>query len=244
MDPGDFHLPAILDPILDYLESSLPRLLYTFLLNTISHCLALLSALVSLLLSLLSRNPTEWDAQTVLPPLIGVLAAYLALTSIYRTTTWFIRTSFWVMKWGFIVGGLAVGMGWYMGGNQAGGLIDSGFVSHLGNLVMDAINGDNRNAIGHERYNHVYASRSPPKSTNKRPKIWESFDRHNEWQYNEDQTEMNRGSDLETLFNNLIDVAGQMVGEVSWWSGMKKLMENEAAEEGSKTRGQAKSKSQ
>jgi len=53
--------------------------------------------------------------------LITLLAAYLALVSIYRTTSWMVRTTVWMMKWGAILSALAAGAGWMMGNQYAGG---------------------------------------------------------------------------------------------------------------------------
>ncbi|KAF5351754.1 hypothetical protein D9756_007416 [Leucocoprinus leucothites] len=241
MDPGDLRLPAILDPILTYLADTLPPPLYNFILNFLSHCLALFSTLLSLILALLSRSPAEWNAQTILPPLIGLLAAYLALASIYRTTTWMIRTSFWLAKWGIILGAIVAGMGWYMGATQTGGMVTSSLVSHVGNLLMDAINGHDRNAVGGKRE----SSRSRSKST-KGPKAWESFDRHREWQYNEDHGEAEQGSDLERLFDNLMGMAGQMLREETWWPGHRTAEDGtggRATNERDRTQGKTNSKS-
>lgn len=247
MDPGDLNLPPIFDPILIYLADNLPPPLYAFALNFLSHCLALLSALANLLASLLSKNPLEWDAQTILPPLITLLAAYLALVSIYRTTTWMIRTSFWFMKWGIILGTLVAGMSWYMGVTQAqvGRSMNTGLVSYIGNIALDMMNGRNRNAAGGERVRR--SSRSKYAS---RPKPWESFDRHRQWQYSEDQAETEETPDLETLVNNLLGAAGRVLGEDSWWTGMKNMMsgvDDEASrvdeDSGSRKRGKTSTKS-
>src|SRR6267154_831419 len=100
MDLADITLPAFLDPLLDFFAEQLPPPLYSFLISLLSHSLALFTALVSLISSLVSSKPWEWDAQTIIPPLITFLAAYLALVSLYRTTSWMVRTSFWFIKWG------------------------------------------------------------------------------------------------------------------------------------------------
>ncbi|KAJ3572392.1 hypothetical protein NP233_g3115 [Leucocoprinus birnbaumii] len=239
MDPGDIQLPAILDPILSFLADALPPSLYNFIMNFFSHCLALSSAIFNLVVALLSRSPTEWNAQTILPPLISLLAAYLALASIYRTTTWMIRTSFWVAKWGIIVGALAAGMGWFAGATQNGGIVAPGLIKHVGSLLLDTLNGRNRNAVGGERESRLGGSQSRRKST-QRPKPWESFDRHREWQYNEDRDQSEQGSELETLFNDLMSVAGQWFGGDNWWSTM---MDGTNTDERSGARSNTNSKS-
>src|SRR5882762_8101257 len=121
MDPADIPLPAFLDPLLDYLSSRLPPPLFSFLLSLLSHALALFTSLLNLIFTVVSTKPADWDAQTLLPPLITLLAAYLALVSIYRTTSWMVRTTVWMMKWGAILSALAAGAGWMMGNQYAGG---------------------------------------------------------------------------------------------------------------------------
>lgn len=240
MDPGDFNLPAIFDPILIYLEDTLPPPLYNILLNFLSHCLAVLSALMNLFASLMSKNPLEWDAQTVLPPLVTFLVAYLALLSLYRTTTWMIRTSFWFIKWGMILGGLVAGISWYIGvtQTQVGGLMNTGVISYFGNKFLDVINGQNRNAAGSDR---------SQRTTARRPKPWDSFDNHQEWQYRDDGAEGGETSNLETWLNNIIGSAGQMMKDDWWRTGLKDMMgQSSPATETStsRTRRKASSKSQ
>lgn len=120
-NPSDFTLPAFLDPVLDFLADHLPPPLYEFLLSLLSHTLALFSALISLIINLVRARPWEWDAQIILPPLITVLASYLALVSFYRTTSWMVRTGVWFVKWGTIIGALAAGAGYFMGTQGEGG---------------------------------------------------------------------------------------------------------------------------
>ncbi|EEB98901.1 hypothetical protein MPER_01509 [Moniliophthora perniciosa FA553] len=133
--PADIPLPAFLDPLLDYLSDNLPPPIYSFIITFASHSLALISALSSLFSTLLRTNPSQWDAQTILPPLIAFLTAYLALVSVYRTTTWMVRTSFWFIKWGTILAVLFGGMGWIMGsgGNAVGGPV---VTSSLASLIF------------------------------------------------------------------------------------------------------------
>jgi len=179
IDPFIIPFPAILDPILSYLSSVLPLPLYSFLLTLLSHSLALFTSLISLCYTLLSSRPWEWDVQTVIPPLITFLAAYLALVSLYKTTSWMFHVGVWVMKWGTIVGALVAGAGWLVA--QAGGVDDGngvgqargmGVMSFLSGLVLDAINGQGQNAAGSTRSQ----SRSHTQSKSRtRSKAWEPF---------------------------------------------------------------------
>ncbi|KAF9451298.1 hypothetical protein P691DRAFT_797015 [Macrolepiota fuliginosa MF-IS2] len=234
MDPAILNLPAIFDPIINYLADTLPPPLYAFTLKLLSHCLVLISALFNLLASLLSRSPLDWDAQTVLPPLIALLAAYWTLVSIYRTTTWVVRTGFWFMKWGIILSALAAGTGWYLGTAQAqdGGLMNTSLVSYISNIALDMMNGRTSGPLGDDGTRHT-------RSRNTRPKPWESFNRHQEWQYSEDQAKTNENSDLETLMNSLIGVAGRAFGSDSWWMALKGGADGVGSQTGQDTEGSA-----
>jgi len=191
IDPSFIPLPQILDPVLSYLSSILPPPLYSFLLTLLSHCLALFTSLLSLCYSLFSSSPTQWDAQTLIPPLISFLAAYLALVSLYRTTSWMLRTGVWFLKWGTIVGVLFAGAGWLAanggGGGEMGraGVGGGGMMAFLSGLVLDAINGGGQNAAGGSRTR----SRTRPQSQS-RPKVWDSFQQNRDWQY-QDNTQSN-----------------------------------------------------
>ncbi|KIM45136.1 hypothetical protein M413DRAFT_35330, partial [Hebeloma cylindrosporum] len=109
-------LPRFLDPVLEFLSNNLPSPLYALLLKVLSHSLGAIAALTTLCESLLSSSPSNWNAQTLLPPIITILAAYLALASLYRTTSWLIRLIFWFMKWGTLLGILMGGVGYLIGG--------------------------------------------------------------------------------------------------------------------------------
>ncbi|KAF8972922.1 hypothetical protein BDZ97DRAFT_1613171, partial [Flammula alnicola] len=117
--PAEGLLPAVLDPLLEYLSANLPPSLYSFVVKLLSHSFAAVSACASLGASLLSNAPGDWNAQTLLPPIITILAAYLALSSLYRTTSWLLRLIFWFMKWGTLLGIFIGGVGYLMG--NAGG---------------------------------------------------------------------------------------------------------------------------
>lgn len=221
MDTMDFDLPALFEPVLSYLADALPHPLFSLLLNILSYALTLLYALLNLLAPLLSTSPSEWDLPTVLPPILTLLTAYLALTSIYRTTSWMIRTSFWFLKWGIILGTLVAAASWYIGATQSQtGVSSSGLVSHLASFALDRLNGQNRNAVGGERMSRRGGS-PPLQNTVKKPKPWDSFDRHREWQYNADQQEPSESSDVDILMENLYGVAAQML-RGSWWSDLKR----------------------
>lgn len=206
------NLPSVLDPLLTYLADALPPPLYSFLIQFLSHCLALLSTFLSLVIALLSKRPAEWNAQTLLPPLISFLATYLALVSIYRTTSWLIRTSLWFAKWGILFGALTTSIGWCLGSTQAGAIVTSGIASHFHDYLLNIING--LDTVGSRQEDHM---RDSHKSTT-RPKPWESFDHHKEWHYN---ANLNGETDLERLFSSLMGAAGRTFKEQL---GLKSVM--------------------
>lgn len=70
-------------------------------------------------------------------------------------------------------GGAGAGVGQAGGGAMAGGAMP-----YLGGLILDAINGPGQNAVGAPR------TRARTQSGT-RPKAWESFQQHRDWQYQE-----------------------------------------------------------
>ncbi|KAI0321058.1 hypothetical protein OF83DRAFT_413852 [Amylostereum chailletii] len=210
-DPGDFALPEFVDPFLDYLSNVLPPPVYSFILNLSSHALALAAATLRLSQALVASKPWEWDAQTVLPPLITLLAAYLALVSAYRTATWMVRTFIFFIKWGTILSALVGGAGWYIAqqraqGNDLGGWGQSGFTG----VLFDVLAG---------KAGQTSSPRT--RSSSPRPKAHESFERHREWQYEQDQ-EAKTGSadDVQKFVDQIVD----KVTEGTWFGMAKGLV--------------------
>ncbi|KAI0044348.1 hypothetical protein FA95DRAFT_1597463 [Auriscalpium vulgare] len=204
-DPADVPLPAFLDPLLAYLASVLPADVYAILLNLSAHALSLLTSLLHLA-SAITWNPADWDAHKIIPPLITLLAAYLALLSAYRTTTWIFRTTFFFLKWGAILGALFGGAGWFMGAQAGAG----GVVPALTGLLLDLVNGRAQDAAGGTR------PQGRP-----RPKAWEPFDRHREWQHEHEETQ--RGTDhsaAEEVQRFVADVMGR-AREGGWWEAVR-----------------------
>ena len=217
--PADLPLPAVLDPVLEYVKSHLPPPLYDLLLAFLSHILALLTAFVALVSPLLSTNPWEWDPQTVLPPLISLLAAYLALVSLYRTTAWAIRTSMWFVKWGAILAILMGGTGWIIGASKAvmspGA---NGVLSGIRDVVLDTINVGS--ATGSRR------SRTRRKGSQSPPKPWESFDRHRAWRERQQgPQETDQQGDALKYVADIVDAAGRAAGGTAWWEVVKSVVD-------------------
>lgn len=210
--PADIPLPAFVDPLLDYLSDSLPSPVYSFIIAFASRCLAVISALLTLFGALLETHPSEWDITTLLPPLIAFFAAYFALVSLYRTTSWMLRTSIWFIKWGTILGALVGGAGWWMGANNAVGA--PGVASVLGGLVLDMINGE-KGTKDSPRSVRGKANRN----TRTRPKAWDNFQKHKEWQYEEATN--SQGVDAQAVLEEILATARD--GGV--WNAMKSTLQ-------------------
>lgn len=239
MDAPEIHLPAFLEPIFDYLSSALPPPLYSALLTIFTHLWALITSLFTLVTLLISSTPSTWDAQTILPPLITLLMAYLALISFYRTTGWILRTGFWFAKWGSIFALLTAGAGYFMGNAHANGgqngLFDGrGLIPTIGGFVLDLINGQGQNAAGGNRQRRPYShsnsqstystsSRARKSKPQERPKAWESWDRHHEWQYQENPGP--DGADVQNVIGDILGAAGSVIRESGWWEAAKEFVD-------------------
>ncbi|KAH8993459.1 hypothetical protein EDB92DRAFT_1854285 [Lactarius akahatsu] len=165
------QIAYILEPLLSYISSCLPPPVYHALLTLITHGLAFLSALISLGTALITSRPSDWDVQKILPPIITLLAAYLALSSAVRTATWFVRMTTWIIKWGIITAAVSAATAWVF---ASGGVVPS-----LTGLALNMLNGQGQDAAGGPR-----GSRQHGRT---RPQAWESFDQHWEWQFEEQQ---------------------------------------------------------
>lgn len=208
-------LPAFLDPLLDYLAAILPPPIYTTFESLLGHAYTLLTSLLSLLLSLsrslitdpgpLQDKLTRWwdslDATEILPPLITLLCAYLALVSFYRTSRWMISVAFAFVKWGVILTTLGTAAGYYLanahvgGAQQPGGGVQRwGVVQAVGGLVNEFLDSQ-------ERRTRVQSSKRRG-GGKARPKAYDSWDKHEEWQY----TERTARDDQENENNGWADV--------------------------------------
>lgn len=229
MDPADIPLPAFLDPLLELLADQLPAPLYSFLITLLSHSLALFTALLSLISSLYSSKPWEWDAQTIIPPLISFLAAYLALVSLYRTTSWMLRTSIWFIKWGTILGALTAGMGWYMG-NQNAGVGNKSIISSLSGFIFDTLNSQGQYTPDAQRSSRTPRTRTQHKSSD-RPKSWESFDKHNQWQYNQARDGNQEGNDAQDIMTSIMKTANRVLAESGWWNVARGIFDGSTSDD-------------
>ncbi|KAJ7209571.1 hypothetical protein GGX14DRAFT_452023 [Mycena pura] len=226
--PADLYLPAFLDPLLAYLSNSLPAPVYSFLITFLSHLLALGTAFYSLFVSILSTHPLQWDAQTVLPPLIALLTSYLAIVSLYRTTSWMFRTSLFFIKWGSILGGLVAAVSWLLAQQDGNALAGRGLTAAVGSLVLNMLNGEGRNAAGGSR------SRSPAsksKTRTRKPAAWEPWDRHREWQEREDRHANTAG--VQDVFGELMNTANKVI---TWWDAGAPAQSESEQQKGSKAK--------
>ncbi|PPQ89490.1 hypothetical protein CVT25_012162 [Psilocybe cyanescens] len=229
-----FQQPDFLVPVLEYLSDVLPPPLYSILVKVLSHSLAALTAISQLCASLLSDHPSNWHAQALLPPIITIIVAYLALMSLYRTTSWLIRLMFWCIKWGSLFGIFMAGVGYFMGnaGGNAVGL--QGALPVLGNLISTLLDDKEHSS----RHRQKKSRKSKPKS--RRPKAWDSFDAHQQWQYQE-----NQGRDENPQMQQVMDMVTSAAGKIftgNWWNTAENIVKNTPKPDQSKK--SAKSKGQ
>lgn len=186
-------------PLLKFIAAYLPTSFYPPLLTLLSHLFATATAVSRLWNSLFSetRNPTDW-IQAFLPAIISILAVYLALASLYRTTSWVLRTSFWFIKWGTIISILLAGASYYMRNDVA--VENRGIIPDIARYMINMANGGQ----GSEDWRKV---RSRQKRKQK-PKVWESFERLYEWQYQEVN---NARAESENLMSKIADAANAVV---------------------------------
>ncbi|KAL5485069.1 hypothetical protein ACEPAI_7711 [Sanghuangporus weigelae] len=204
-------LPTFLDPLLDYLAATLPPSIYSFLFTALSYALIVVSGLSSLVASMPSLKPWEWDAQTVLPPLIMFLTAYYTLLSLYRTTSFMVRFVFRVVKWGLILGLLGTSAGWLAGSqdnnNQLGGMLGA---------FRDGLHG-HREGAGAGAGVGGAGARGGARTPRQRPRMYESFAAHEQWRYDEEQArQAGSASDAQRFVESVAGLAGRAVGGLGY----------------------------
>jgi hypothetical protein len=206
VSPADLPIPNVFNPVLDFLQENLPSPFYAVIFSVLSNVLAIITALYTLILSLLSTNPSNWDVQVILPPVIALLTAYLALVGLYRTTTWFLRTTFWFMKWGVILGALIAACGWVVGTtsrNDATGR--SSVAEAISGLVVDLI--DDRSGGKNPKWVKT--------EMKQRRRAWDSFNRQQENAQNQ------HPSSLEALIATIF-MDNEAISS-RWWEVAKDL---------------------
>lgn len=201
-------LPAFLDPLL----AGLPDPIYQITVTFLSHSIALVGAVYNIASSLISSNNSGWDIQKLLPPIITLLAAYLALHSIYRTTTWMFRLTFWFIKWGGLFGIIMAGAGWFFGSNSLSSIVNTGTISTVGSILWGLVNDPEAARPRPSRPNTRSQTRNRQASrAGERPSVWDSFDRHREWQNTRNAEAEERGPSQDVL-QDILDVADKYVG--------------------------------
>ncbi|PSR73881.1 hypothetical protein PHLCEN_2v10301 [Hermanssonia centrifuga] len=247
-------LPEILNPLLDYLSDNLPQPIFSVVTSILTHSFALISSVFAIVGMLITSAPSTWDAEKILPPIITLFAAYLALLSFYRTTGWMIRSMFAMVKWGFILSALGGAAGYFIananGGNGVG--FGGGLIPTLGGMLLDMINGGGQNAAGGRRDN---TGHSRPRSSRQRqpprPKPWESWDKHEDWQYRENQDGNHGSNGVQDFIGRILGSAGQTARESGWWEAAKgvvdefgqSLQQEDTAGDAARKQPDAKSKS-
>ncbi|KAF6760049.1 hypothetical protein DFP72DRAFT_1166325 [Ephemerocybe angulata] len=202
------RLDAFLDPALNYLQDKLPPPLYSLLVTALSHIMGLSTTSLRLLGSLLSKRPQDWNMENILPPIITLIAAYLALMSFYRTATWMVKLIVFFIKWGSLIGMLSVGAGWLAALNGDGN-------NNLGDVVASWMNGRS-GTKSRPRYN----SRTAGLTNNHRTRGRKSEASH-DWQYQEGS--QGKSSEAQNIMQNIVDTANQVLDGNGWWN-MAKIM--------------------
>src|ERR1700722_7392313 len=175
-----------------------------------------LIALFTSISSLISTNPSEWDAQTLLPPLITFLTAYLALISLYRTTSWMIRTSLWFIKWGTIISIIIASLGWLLGTANSIGFPGAPWI----------VSSLNRYLIRQQNTAAPSRASSRRRRVNPKPKPWDSFERHRKWR----QKEQENGDALKVI-DDIIGATGQALKQSRWWEVLKGVVDGTDVEQ-------------
>lgn len=201
--PPSFDFSNLLEPILSYIASCLPPPVYNALFALVVNGFAFIRALLGFGTALVYSRPSDWDVQKIVPPLITLLVAYLALSSAVRTATWFVRMTTWMIKWGIIAAVASVAAGWIFGGG--------GVVPTLVGMALNMLNGDGQDAAGGPR-----GSRQQGRA---RPQAWESFDQHWEWQFEEKQWNAEDAtSPAQHVQQFVADALQRSKKDGGWWS--------------------------
>ena len=199
-----------------YLRDAVPPLLYRSLVSCLSHAVSAANAFVSLCATV--RTTDDLTVQALLPPIVTILAAYLALRSMYRTAAWAVSLVFWLAKWGVILAIIFAGYA---------------FVTGSVDNLRDCPGGDcsNRDGIG-------FKQRTRPS----RPRV----QIHQGWQYqhaqSKDSKEQQRSPEVQQLFNIVNKAADFALGENQWWKAVNGLVSGGNAETVPETSRKPKSK--
>lgn len=217
VDPLQIPVPEFLKPLFSYISSCLPPPVSSALLILIAHGLAFFNALLGLGTALIS---SDWDAQRIIPPLITLLAAYLALASAVRTARWFVRTTAWLIKWGIIVAAVSAVLAWSLGAGSGGGVIVPSLIA----MVSDMLNGRWRDAA-------AGGSRSSYQRSKLRPRAWDSFEQHWEYQFEEEQWNAANPASSAAQVQQFVAGALNRAKDGNWLSTARGALQNVFAHE-------------
>lgn len=101
----------MVEPYLQLLRSVVPPQIYSLITTSFSFALQLLNALFNIIAV---TSPLS-APHTLIPAILTILCAYLALSSLYRT----VMFAFWFVKWGIILGVLFSLASWANSGAPA-----------------------------------------------------------------------------------------------------------------------------
>jgi len=134
---------ALSDAFFDFLEDYLPPAIYDIIFTLLDYLLILFTSLNSgfaYFLRSAGADPSNGQdgyneaIQALLPPILSVIAIYFAMLSVYHTAASFVRTTVWLVKWGIILGVIAVGTGFFAGRGAGDGIALQDL--NLNNLVQ------------------------------------------------------------------------------------------------------------
>lgn len=131
--------------------------------------------------------------QTLLPPVLSVIAIYFAMLSAYHTATSFVRTTVWLVKWGIILGVIAAGTGFFAGRGAGEGIVLQDLnLNTLVQLASQLLPDANANLERAERRRAARAAGNRDARLRRggnRPSVFDSFAEHNAWKENQQLTE-------------------------------------------------------
>ncbi|KAF5321398.1 hypothetical protein D9619_001377 [Psilocybe cf. subviscida] len=215
--PADAALPDFVEPVLDYLSDKLPPPLYAVLVKVLSHTFAAITSLATICSTFLTNHPQDWDVQRLLPPILTLVVAYLALASLYRTTTWLIRLTFWFMKWGTLLGIFFGGVGYFLGNGGGNGVGNYGGGGQgIGGLFATLLEDPRRPAKSRT------SKTRPSKNKGKKPSAWDTFDRHRDWKNQGEQDDIVTDDPVQKVLSAITNTAGNVLGG-NWWEVAKGL---------------------
>lgn len=253
---ADTNLPPIFEPLLDYLSDHLPPSVLNVVETLLDYSWALTRSLIFLAYTLITTPYSSWNAEKILPPIITLFAAYLALVSFYRTTGWMIRSAFFFVKWGFILSALGAGAGYFLatGGGDGDGLGafgGGGLVPMIGGYLLDMLNGGNDHQGSRGSTTPDKSRKNKKQTTRKtksksqaqqppRPKAWENWDRHRDWQYNANaQEEKDPATEIQKVVGEVLGAAGRVVKESGWWEAAKGVVNDFSSQAEGQGKGKA-----